>query len=94
MNLVYMISLDVEPDCLHAELSKSGLDHDLELTIIADSRHGIHGTCLVWLWRFVFRVCGPLGHAGVLANGVMVVAIDNGFGTVCATCKIDNLFPN
>jgi uncharacterized protein (TIGR00299 family) protein len=44
MNLAAMIDLGVEPEYLRAELSKLGLDHEFELRVSADSRHGIHGT--------------------------------------------------
>lgn len=44
MNLAAMIDLGVEPQYLRAELSKLGLDHEFELRVTADSRHGIHGT--------------------------------------------------
>ncbi|WP_243359507.1 nickel pincer cofactor biosynthesis protein LarC [Fundidesulfovibrio terrae] len=44
MNLAAMIDLGVEPGYLRAELSKLGLDHEFELAVAADSRHGIHGT--------------------------------------------------
>lgn len=44
MNLAAMIDLGVEPGYLRAELSKLGLDHEFELSVAADSRHGIHGT--------------------------------------------------
>jgi uncharacterized protein (TIGR00299 family) protein len=44
MNLAAMIDLGVEPDYLRCELSRLGLDHEFELVIAKDSRHGIHGT--------------------------------------------------
>lgn len=44
MFLAAMIDLGVEPGYLRAELSKLGLDHEFELKVSADSRHGIHGT--------------------------------------------------
>jgi pyridinium-3,5-bisthiocarboxylic acid mononucleotide nickel chelatase len=44
MNLAAMIDLGVAPDYLRAELSKLGLDHEFELNVTSDSRHGIHGT--------------------------------------------------
>ncbi|GFK95310.1 hypothetical protein NNJEOMEG_03169 [Fundidesulfovibrio magnetotacticus] len=43
MNLAAMIGLGVDPDHLRAELSKLGLDHEFELRVGRDSRHGIHG---------------------------------------------------
>jgi len=44
MNLAAMIDLGVAPEYLRSELSKLGLDHEFELKVSADSRHGIHGT--------------------------------------------------
>ena len=44
MHLAAMIALGVEPGYLRAELSKLGLDHEFELQVTTDSRHGIHGT--------------------------------------------------
>ncbi len=44
MNLAAMIDLGVDPDRLRAELSKLGLDHEFELRVSRDARHGIHGT--------------------------------------------------
>jgi pyridinium-3,5-bisthiocarboxylic acid mononucleotide nickel chelatase len=44
MNLAAMIDLGVAPEYLRAELSKLGLDHEFELNVTTDSRHGIHGT--------------------------------------------------
>jgi uncharacterized protein (TIGR00299 family) protein len=44
MNLAAMIDLGVEPEYLRLELSKLGLDHEFELKVSSDSRHGIHGT--------------------------------------------------
>ncbi len=43
MNLAAMIDLGVDPDRLRAELSKLGLDHEFELRVSRDARHGIHG---------------------------------------------------
>ncbi|QJT08731.1 nickel pincer cofactor biosynthesis protein LarC [Oceanidesulfovibrio marinus] len=44
MNLAAMIDLGVEPEYLRSALSKLGLDHEFELKVSADSRHGICGT--------------------------------------------------
>lgn len=44
MNLGAMIDLGVDVEYLKAELSKLGLDHEFELTIRRDEKHGIFGT--------------------------------------------------
>ncbi len=44
MNLAAMLALGVEPEYLRAELSRLGLDHEFELHVSTDSRHGIQGT--------------------------------------------------
>ncbi len=44
MNLAAMIDLGVDPGYLRNELSKLGLDHEFELHVATDARHGICGT--------------------------------------------------
>jgi uncharacterized protein (DUF111 family) len=43
MNLAAMIGLGVDPEHLRIELSKLGLDHEFELRVATDARHGIVG---------------------------------------------------
>ena len=43
MNLAAMIGLGVDPEHLRSELSKLGLDHEFELQVATDARHGIVG---------------------------------------------------
>jgi hypothetical protein len=44
MNLAAMLDLGVDQDQLRAGLSRLGLDHEFELRVSRDARHGIHGT--------------------------------------------------
>lgn len=63
MNLAAMIDLGVDPAQLRAELSRLGLDHEFDLRVARDARHGIHGTRVDVLLHERTIASPPHGHA-------------------------------